>query len=156
MPDLDKNRFEIELLKRELTSVTSLLNKFDDVIDKLQYIASDLSKVISLHEQKLNTQEVSIKEIEETLEMRRIEHNNEIKDLHSRITTVNRELTEKIDETETKIINELKNLRGELKLDDDETRNRLTKIEMWKWMMMGGVFILGWFASKILPNIKIF
>lgn len=144
-------QIDIELLKKDVNILTSLCEKLDASIDKMQEIASNLSQLILLQQQRLEIQEKTTKEIESVLEMRRVEHNTDIKELHSRITTVNRELTEKIHETENKILFEIKSLKEELNKDDASTNKRLFDIESWKWMVMGGIFVLGWIASKILP-----
>lgn len=148
-------RIEIELLKKDVNIMASLCEKFDKTIDKMQEIASNLSKIVSLHEQRLETQEGATRDIQELLEMRRIEHNNDIKELHSRITNVNRELSDKIEETEKTILLELQEIRKEIKeshkkeSEDDKTlAKRLAEIEMWKYMMMGGIFIIGWMLAK--------
>ena len=147
---------EIELLKKDVNIITSLCEKFDTTIDKMQEIASNLSKMISLQEQRIEMQDKATREMESVLEMRRVEHNNDIKELHSRITTVNRDLTTKIDETEKRILDEIHLLRDELSKDNDKMGKRIFDIETWKWMVMGGIFVVGWIASKILYGIKFF
>ena len=147
---------EIELLKKDVNIITSLCEKFDTTIDKMQEIASNLSKMISLQEQRIEMQDKATREMESVLEMRRVEHNNDIKELHSRITTVNRDLTTKIDETEKRILDEIHLLRDELSKDNDKMGKRVFDIETWKWMVMGGIFVVGWIASKILYGIKFF
>lgn len=154
--DSKDTRVDIELLKKDINMITTFCDRLNTTIDKMQEIASNLTHMVALQQQKLDIQERTTKEIESTIEMRRIEHNNEIKELHSRITTVNRELTEKIEETELKILTELHNIRTDLKKDDDTLGKRLFNIETWKWMVMGGLFVLGWIASNILPKIKFF
>lgn len=125
MGDELDNKIEIELLKKDVVTMTALLSKFDTALDKMQEIASSLSRMVSLQEQRIEVQETATKDLQSILEMRRIEHNNEIKDLHSRITTVNRELTEKIVETENKILTEIQALRTELKGESKGMGNRL-------------------------------
>jgi septal ring factor EnvC (AmiA/AmiB activator) len=147
---------DIELLKKDVNILTSLCTKLDISIDKMQEIASNLSHMVSLQQQRLDIQEKTTKEIESTLEMRRIEHNNDIKDLHSRMNSVNKELNDKIEESENKILAELQSLREELKKDKDTLGKRIFEIESWKWMVMGGLFVLGWIASKVLSTIKFF
>ena len=156
MSDELEQRVEIELLKKDVITITALCGKFDVAIDKIQEIASNLSRMLSLQEQRLEIHEKTTKDMENILEMRRVEHNNDIKELHSRITTVNRELTEKIEESESKILSELKSLREEIVKDDDKMNKRIFNIESWKWMVMGGLFVLGWTVSKILPTLKLF
>ena len=154
---LDYNQLiEIELLKKDVNIITALCEKFDTTIDKMQEIASNLSKMISLQEQRIEMQDKATREMESVLEMRRVEHNNDIKELHSRITTVNRDLTTKIDETEKRILDEIHLLRDELSKDTDKIGKRIFDIETWKWMVMGGIFVVGWIASKMLHGIKFF
>jgi phosphatidate phosphatase PAH1 len=147
---------EIELLKKDVNIITSLCEKFDTTIDKMQEIASNLSKMISLQEQRIEMQDKATREMESVLEMRRVEHNNDIKELHSRITTVNRDLTTKIDETEKRILDEIHLLRDELSKDNDKMGKRVFDIETWKWMIMGSIFVVGWIASKMLNGINFF
>ena len=141
---------EIELLKKDVNIITSLCEKFDTTIDKMQEIASNLSKMISLQEQRIEMQDKATRGMESVLEMRRVEHNNDIKELHSRITTVNRDLTTKIDETEKRILDEIHLLRDELSKDSDKIGKRVFDIETWKWMVMGGIFVVGWIARLLV------
>ena len=155
MPPQIDQRVEIELLKKDVSIMTTLCEKFDTTIDKMQEIASNLSRMVYLQEQRLETQEVATKEIQSVMEMRRVEHNNDIKELHSRITTVNRDLSEKIEETEKTILHELHAIRQEIKeshnKDNDNDKSfmkRLEQIESWKYMMMGGIIIITWILAK--------
>lgn len=150
------SRVEIELLKKDVTIMASLCEKFDTTIDKMQEIASNLSKMVSLQEQRLISQEETSKDIQSRLEMRRLEHNAEIKELHSRITTVNRELTDKIEETEKAILEELRLMRDEMKnykkedsSEDTSLKSRLAKIENWQYTVMGAIVVVTWILAKM-------
>ena len=150
------NRLEIELLKKDVSVVTALLGKFDTTIEKMQEIATSLSRMVSLQEQRIETQEEVTREVQSVLEMRRQEHNSDIKDLHSRITTVNRELTEKIADTENKILEELKALREEIKKEKTSVATKISQIEMWKWMVMGAIALAGWLFGQAINIAKLF
>lgn len=152
-----QNKIEIELLKKDVIAMSALLEKFDTTIDKMQEIAINLSRMVSLQEQRLEVQESATKEMQSILEMRRIEHNQEIKELHSRITTVNRELSEKIEDTEKTILAELQSMRQELKGDSKGLGSRLTAIEMWKYGAAAIIAFLMFLITKNAINIsKIF
>jgi predicted nuclease with TOPRIM domain len=142
------NRIEIELLKKDITTMAALLEKFDTTIDKMQEIASSLSKMVSLQEQRLETQEKITREVQELLEMRRQEHNNNIKDVYNRINTVNKELTDKIEDTEKTILQEIQKLRTELSKDKEGIGDRLGKIEMWKYGLGVVIIVLAWLAGQ--------
>lgn len=154
MAEETDNRLEIELLKKDVVTMSALLTKFDTALDKMQEIASSLSKMVSLQEQRIEVQETATKELQSVLEMRRIEHNQEIKELHSRITTVNRDLSDKIDDTEKKILEEIQALRTELKGDNKGIGARLATIEMWKYGVAAVIAVLIFLIGKNALNIS--
>lgn len=156
MADEIENRLEIELLKKDVVTMSALLTKFDTALDKMQEIASSLSKMVSLQEQRIEVQETATKELQSVLEMRRIEHNSEIKDLHSRITTVNKDLTQKIDQTESKILAEIQALRTELKGENKGLGTRLGQIELWKYGVGMVIVVLAFVAAKAIDIAKLF
>lgn len=147
-------KMEIELIKKDVGTITALFEKFDTTLTKMQEIASDLTRLVSLQEQRLNIQEKETSDVQKVLEMRRIEHNGDIKELHSRITITNRELSDKIEETEKKILKELHEFREEMKKKPDDSTDsamfkRLTKLESWQYMVIGGLMVVTWIAAKI-------
>jgi hypothetical protein len=143
------SKIEIELLKKDVNIITNLCEKFDTTIDKMQEIASNLSRMISLQEQRIETQEKVTKEVQSILEMRRLEHNEDIKELHSRITTVNRELSSKIEESENKILAELHCLKTELIREKKTLGGRLSEIEAWKYTMVGALMVVTWILARV-------
>ena len=128
--------------------MSALLEKFDTTIDKMQEIASSLSRMVSLQEQRLENQEKVTAEVQSVLEMRRVEHNNNIKEVYNRINTVNKELTDKIEDTEKSILAELKNIRDDLHKKDEGFGDRLGKIETWKYGVVLVVIVLAWLAGQ--------
>lgn len=155
MADELDNRLEIELLKKDVVTMSALLTKFDTALDRMQDIASNLSKMVSLQEQRIEAQETATKELQSILEMRRIENNQEIKELHSRITTVNRELTEKISDTEKTILAEIQALRTELKGDTKGIGARLAQIELWKYGVGMVIVVIAFLVAKAIDIVKL-
>ena len=145
---MEDPRLDIELLKKDVEIITNLCQKFDTTIDKMQEIASGLSRMISLQEQRLERQEEVSKEVQNILEVRRMEHNTDIKELHSRITTVNRELSDKIEETEKKILEELHAMREEIRSEKDGFGTRIAQIETWKYGIVGALMFITWILAK--------
>ena len=145
----DELKIDIELLKKDVTMISSLCTKFDTTIDKMQEIASNLSRMVSLQEQRIVVQEKITQEVQSVLEKRRQEHVEDTKELHSRITTVNRELTQKIDESEKRILAELHSMHTELMAEKTSFADRLSKIEIWKYTVVGALMIVSWLAAKI-------
>lgn len=150
-----ENRIEIELLKKDVTTMAALLSKFDTTIDKMQEIASSLSRMVSLQEQRIETQERITHEVQGILEMRRQEQQNNIKDVYNRINTVNKELTDKIEDVENKILEELKKIREDLTKKDEGISSRIGNIETWKYGIVLVAVVLAWIAGQanLLDNL---
>ena len=150
-------KVDIELLKKDVITMSALLEKFDTTIDKMQEIASSLSRMVSLQEQRLENQEKTTAEMQSVLEMRRIETNNNIKDIYNRINTVNKELTDKIEDSEKSILAELQKLRQEIQKEDTGISKRLGQIEMWKYGIAAIVtFLLFLIANNAISITKLF
>lgn len=156
MADEMDNKIEIELLKKDVTTMSALLEKFDTTIDKMQEIASNLSKMVSLQEQRLENQEKITSEVQSILEMRRLEHNNNIKDIYNRINTVNKELTDKIEDTEKAILAELQAIRQKLDADKNTFGSRLSQIETWKYMVIGALLLVSFVVGNMSSIAKFF
>jgi len=92
-------------------------------------------------ETKLAKAEETDNDIFITLESRRLEWDNDLKDLHSRITTNSRELREHQVQSESKMLYELRNLRQQLD-------NRVAVLEKWRWIIVGGSIIVGLMVSN--------
>lgn len=150
-------KVDIELLKKDVTTMSALLSKFDTTIDKMQEIASSLSRMVSLQEQRIETQEKITTEVQSILEMRRQEHNNNIKDVYNRINTVNKELTDKIEDTEKAILAELQKLRDDITKKNEGVGTRLGQIEMWKYGVAAIItFLLFLIANNAINITKLF
>lgn len=149
---MEINSIDSELIKKDIHNIIEIINKLEITLDKLQDISFNLSKMSALLEQRIVLQEDNLKEIHTVLEMRRVEHNNEIKDIHLRITAVNKELTEKIEESENKILSELKTLRNELITEKKGIGKRIFSLESWHYMLIGGSIVISFFLAKINLN----
>lgn len=91
----------------------------------------------------------------------------DVKDLHSRITTGNREILEKIDAMESKIETRMKvtaeastkqhaDIEVNLKKDIKDINTRVDVLERWRWMIVGGAIVLGYLVSHLEVFSKIF
>lgn len=149
-------KVDIELLKKDVTTMSALLEKFDTTIDKMQEIASNLSRMVSLQEQRLEAQEDATRNVQSILEMRRVEHNENIRDIYNRINTVNRELTDKIEDTERAILSELQAIRQKLDNDKQSFGSRLTSIESWKYMVVGALILISFVIGNVSDITKLF
>lgn len=74
---------------------------------------------------------------------------NDIKDLHSRITTGNREIMDKIDTKIDALAKSDAEQHQALSHALAEVRKRVNILEQWKWMILGAAIVLGYFLGHV-------
>lgn len=140
---------EVELLKKDINLINDIFKKLDTTIEKLEELTVSMTKILSLHEQKLEYQEKKDQELDRLIELRRTELLSDIKELHSRVTTINRELTAQIEHTETKITDEIKALKQLMTQEHNKSVSIIDQIQRWKWMILGGSAAVMWLISSV-------
>ena len=141
MSDLSKIQTKIALLEQDAKSAEQIHNKLEVAIEKLTEITISLKGMLVQQETKLAKAEETDNDIFVTLESRQVKWDNDLKELHSRITTNSRELREHQVISENKMLNELRNIRNQLD-------NRVAVLENWRWIIVGGSIIVGLMISN--------
>ena len=141
MSDISEIKTQIALLEQDAKSAEQIHNKLEVAIEKLTEITISLKGMLVQQETKLAKAEETDNDIFVTLEARQVKWDNDLKELHSRITTNARELREHQIMSENKMLNELRNLRQQLD-------NRVAILEKWRWIIVGGSIIVGLMISN--------
>jgi len=142
---------DLELLKRDVDSLSGFMMKLDTAIDKLTDVANSLDRVIAVHEQKLEAHERTDVELFSLIEQRRKESKEQYELLHLRISDMKSDIEDDMKEVIKEINDNLKEMR---KLDAEhhvEVSERLTQLEMWKWYIIG-MATLGGFILSFIPE----
>jgi chromatin segregation and condensation protein Rec8/ScpA/Scc1 (kleisin family) len=139
--ELEKLKTQVALLEKDAQSAELIHQRLETAIEKLTEITISLKGMLVQQETKLAKAEETDNDIFVTLESRRLEWDNDLKDLHSRITTNSRELREHQVQSESKMLYELRNLRQQLD-------NRVAVLEKWRWIIVGGSIIVGLMVSN--------
>jgi prefoldin subunit 5 len=125
-------KIDVEVLKEKVDNITHLCTKMEQVIEKL-----------------VDNHDRIVTQIYNDMEQRKRDTVEDVKELHSRITTVDRNLSDKIELTERRIMDEIKSLRHTIDEHNKKEDDDLKKIFQWKWMVAGGVIVLAWLISNV-------
>lgn len=135
MADLD---LEVELIKKDISQISKLVDKFDVTIDKLQQVAVDITKIVSLQEQKIQQQDRINSDVDD-----------EAKDVRRKVDDIEKNLSTKLTESETKILKELQNVKSDLD-------KKITALEAWRYMVMGIISVVVFVVSQAVGLAKFF
>ena len=147
MPDIDNLKTEIALLKKDAKTGELIHQRLEVAIEKLSDIGVSCKQMLSQQQTRLERAEQTDDDIFITLESRRKEWDNDLKELHSRITTNSRELREHQVQSENKLLSEIRAMRNQLS-------ERVGVLEKWRWIIIGGSIIVGLMMSN--PDNMIF
>jgi len=125
-------KVEVGVLKEKVSILTDLCEKINRQIEKLSDNNADV-----------------VNQVYQDMDKRREDTVNDIKELHSRITTVDRNLSDKIELTERRIMEEFRSLREHITEHNDKEDKELEALTKWKWMVAGGVIVVAWIISNI-------
>ena len=139
--ELNEIQTKIALLEKDAKTGEQIHRRLEIAIDKLSDCAVSLKGMLAQQEQKLAKAEQTDDDIFITLESRRKEWDNDLKELHSRISTQARDLRESQYQSENKLLNEIRAVRTQLS-------ERVGVLEKWRWLIIGGSIIIGLMMSN--------
>ena len=126
---------EIAILKKEVADMKIIFNKLDTAIERITDVSSSVNRMLAVHEEKIANQE-------EAATRANLEFTTDIRELHSRITTNYKELTDIMSEHSKQDVINQQTLR-------DDLNNRVGILEKWRWLIIGGSIVLGFIIQKM-------
>ena len=127
---------DVELLKKEVSDMKEIHGRLDTAITKITDVSNCINRMLAVHEEKISQQEeVQIRQASE--------FSNDVKELHSRITTSTKEMTELMTKQHYEADAEMRRLRIDV-------TNRVGTLEKWKYLIIGGSIVVGFIASSYM------
>ncbi len=134
---------EVELLKKEVSDMKLIHGRLDEAITKITDVSNSIHRMLAVHEEKLNQQEEAVYAAEELIEQRRTEFQNELKELHSRITTNTKEIMINAAAQHAEQNKEIQKIREDLS-------GRIGVMEKWRHVLIGGSIVVGFLLHKFV------
>mgnify|MGYP000995234916 CR=1 FL=1 len=148
MQDIQTLQTDLQILKNEVEQVAGVNTKLDSAIDKLTDISASIKSMLAVHEEKLSKNEEIDKAIFNLIENRRVEFDNNYKELHARINKIHKELTDEIEMSEKRLMCEIKTLNSNLD-------GRIGVFEKYKYLIIGMAIVLGMSIPQIMNIINL-
>jgi anion-transporting ArsA/GET3 family ATPase len=132
-----------------MAKIGMLVDRLDVTIDKLAEVSTSLSQLLAVHETKISAQDAIVKSVSDLVEKRREEMEQNIKLLHARISSGEKEMEDKLDDRAESILEELKEMRAESAKQHEALNNRITVLEKWMWVVVGALAVLNFLGGNI-------
>ena len=128
-------KVQIAGLKKDVENVNVLNSRLDTAIEKLTDVSTSIKSMLAVHEEKISRQE----QIDDVIF-------GKLKERQSEIDNVHRELSAEIQQSEKRLLIEIK----QLKLD---IGGRIGILEKYRWIILGASIVVGWILSTNFKNI---
>ena len=128
-------KVQIAGLKKDIENVNNLNSRLDMAIEKLTDVSTSIKSMLAVHEEKISRQE----QIDDVIF-------SKLKDRQSEIENVHRELSAEIQQSEKRLLKEIKLLKLDI-------GGRIGILEKYRWLILGGAIVIGWVFSTNFKNI---
>jgi chromosome segregation ATPase len=154
-------------VEKKVAGQEVLLSRVDAALDKITEVSLNVSKLLAVHEQRLEAQEEASRKLDGRAD-----------ELHSRVTSAEQRLRTEMTEHQKEILTEIKSLRtdmndlsGDLReqnevaksditkdFDDkiDKINNKISTIERVQWLAIGGAAVIGFLLSQVVGVLQLF
>ena len=120
---------DIAKLKKAIEQVNSIHTRLDTAIDKLTDVSTSIKSMLAVHSEKIARQE----QVDEIIF-------EKLKERASEIDNIHRELTREIEQSEKRLLLEIKAIRVDI-------GSRVGMLEKYRWIILGGAIVIGWIVS---------
>jgi len=128
-------KVELAGVKEKIEQTQNLNGRLDTAIEKLTDVSTSIKQMLAVHEEKIQRQE----QIDEIIF-------DKLKERAGEIDLVHRELSKEIQHLEKRLLVEIKTI----KLDFG---GRVSMLEKYRWIIMGGAIVIGWILSTNFKTI---
>jgi hypothetical protein len=157
---VDSVETRVALMERDVAVSTTVLARLETTVERIGEVASNVAKILAVHDAKLEQAEQNNAELYRLSETRRSEMQEEISTVNSNIDKLRREVGNDLAASEAKILDAINKHRDDLKKEkdkDEKERNdldtviekRIRALENWRWMLVGAGIVLGFILGKV-------
>ena len=140
---------EVAVIKEQNATAADIHGRLDNAIDKLTDIQSGVKSMLAVHEERLVRAEENDSEILDTMESRRHLWQDDLKELHGRITSTSRDFIDINNEHEKVVIKRVDDIQQYFITEAQKFDKRLTELERWKWIIIGISVAVGISVSPV-------
>lgn len=136
---------EVAIIKRDISAINSFSAKIDDAIEKMAEVSNSISKMLIMHDNKLQNHDQLIDGLKVSMSERKSDFEKQVELLHKRISDMKDENHIERQKNQAELLAAIKAI-GESVNGLDE---RITSLEQWKWWLLGAAAVIGLIMAQI-------
>jgi len=125
-------------LNTEVAVLQSVVYKIDNTVAEIAKSSTEITRLLAVHDSRINNLESGNKET-----------TTDVRDLYKKMSDNTKEILSKIDDMEGRIEDKLKEHNDKSSAQHKAISDRLTVLENWRWLVVGGSIALGFLLQHL-------
>jgi hypothetical protein len=122
----------------EIKSLEKIVEKLDTSIDKLTEVSNSVSKLLAVHDTRLNV-----------IEKDTVRNEDDIRDIHVKIDNIAKEINKKLDQSMQNSVEGHAKIQAAIEEKLKGIDARVKVLEIWRWLVIGGAIAIGYLVNKL-------
>lgn len=125
-------------MANDFEQLERIVEKLDVSIDKLTEVSNNVSRLLAVHDTRINI-----------IEKDTVRNEDDIRDIHVKMDNIAKEINQKLDQSMANSVEGHAKIQAaiEEKLKGIDARVRV--LEVWRWLVIGGAVAIGYLVNKL-------
>jgi ABC-type transporter Mla subunit MlaD len=125
-------------MANDVEQLERIVQKLDDSIDKLTEVSANISKLLAVQEQRMNT-----------IEKDTDRNQDDIRHIYGKLDIMTKDLSDKIDESMKNSADGHERIMSRVDEKIKGLDARVKVLEIWRWLVIGGALAIGYLVNKL-------
>jgi predicted nucleic acid-binding Zn-ribbon protein len=126
-------------MANDFEQLERIVEKLDVSIDKLTEVSNNVSKLLAVHDTRINI-----------IEKDTVRNEDDIRDIHIKMDNIAKEITKKLDQSMANSVEGHARIQAAIEEKLQGIDARVKVLEVWRWVVIGGALVIGWFINKFV------
>ncbi len=126
-------------MANDFEQLERIVEKLDVSIDKLVEVSNNVSKLLAVHDTRINI-----------IEKDTVRNEDDIRDIHVKMDNIAKEITKKLDQSMANSVEGHARIQAAIEEKLQGIDARVKVLEVWRWVVIGGALVIGWFINKFV------
>lgn len=146
---IKKIESDVTSLQKDMAQIGVLVDRLDVTIEKLTEVSTTVSRLLAVQENRLENQEKITDKLQTSFEVHKSENAQAVKEIYEKISHVEEDLLKDLDSNQDKVIKKIDELKAEGTKQHGEMGDRISRLEKWMWILVGGGTVLAFVLQNI-------
>jgi len=124
-------------MANDFEQLERIVEKLDVSIDKLTEVSNNVSKLLAVHDTRINI-----------IEKDTVRNEDDIRDIHIKMDNIAKEINKKLDQSMANSAEGHARIQTAIEEKLQNIDARVGALEAWRWLVIGVAMAVGWFINK--------